>query len=387
MYGYTDLTVRQTEDAGMEVFMVRPDKQLYRKYIQNIRKYIQGVTVTDYWELLDLKKQFSFGSRVAIVKDADDTPLEIFWTESNRLHHAYHSKPEPLVRQPGQEAQILQQEVKTDAQNIWYLGDPVVGRDAEGRLEVFFVGGDDSRQLYFALQNKSDKKLDLFHPLGHPDGVYWSPNRRPAVARNADGRLEVFIVGTDNILYHRWQTEPKSSSQWSDKWEPLSVPAVSDPVVAQNLDGRLEVFVIRYGDRQLYHRWQIRASDSSQWSDWVSLQTAESLLPRRRPGVAQDADGRLVVFIVGTDNQLHHRRQIWGYDSSRWSDKWETLPAPSGTSWAFSSNPVVTTMLGWYYQLGTFMIGSDKQLYVSVQEGGEFNRSTEWSTWISTGTR
>ena len=30
-----------------------------------------------------------------------------------------------------------------------------------------------------------------------PLGGNWSPNRRPVVAKNADGRLEVFMIGLD----------------------------------------------------------------------------------------------------------------------------------------------------------------------------------------------
>lgn len=34
-----------------------------------------------------------------------------------------------------------------------------------------------------------------------------------AVARNADGRLEFFYIGTDDRLYHNWQTAPNNG--WS----------------------------------------------------------------------------------------------------------------------------------------------------------------------------
>ena len=47
------------------------------------------------------------------------------------------------------------------------------------------------------------------------------------------------MVGLDNQLYHRWQTTPNNSSQWSEGWSPLGGPLSSDPVVARNLDGRL----------------------------------------------------------------------------------------------------------------------------------------------------
>jgi len=35
----------------------------------------------------------------------------------------------------------------------------------------------------------------------------------PAVGRNADGRLEVFVTGTDGALWRKWQVTPNGS--WS----------------------------------------------------------------------------------------------------------------------------------------------------------------------------
>jgi hypothetical protein len=32
-------------------------------------------------------------------------------------------------------------------------------------------------------------------------------SEKPAVARNGDGRLEVFVRGTDNALYHQWEVQ------------------------------------------------------------------------------------------------------------------------------------------------------------------------------------
>ncbi|MGH9984857.1 MAG: discoidin domain-containing protein, partial [Nitrososphaeraceae archaeon] len=36
------------------------------------------------------------------------------------------------------------------------------------------------------------------------------------VVANSDGRLEVFVVGTNNALYHKWQLSAGSSSSWSN---------------------------------------------------------------------------------------------------------------------------------------------------------------------------
>jgi hypothetical protein len=50
-------------------------------------------------------------------------------------------------------------------------------------------------------------------------GVRW--NSAPVVASNADGRLELFMLGTDNHLWHQWQTAP-NSDQWA--WESFGSP-------------------------------------------------------------------------------------------------------------------------------------------------------------------
>ena len=86
-----------------------------------------------------------------------------------------------------------------------------------------------------------------------------------AVARNADGQLEIFARGTDNALWHKWQTAPNNG--WSG-WASLGGVITSDPVVGQNADGRLEVFA-RGTDNAVWHQWQTAPSDG--WSGWASL--------------------------------------------------------------------------------------------------------------------
>ena len=66
---------------------------------------------------------------------------------------------------------------------------------------------------------------------------------------NADGRLEVFLVGQNNQLYHRYQTAPNNdwNSEWlslGGKWDKNKIPAL-----ANNADGRLEVFLVGQNNR------------------------------------------------------------------------------------------------------------------------------------------
>ena len=57
----------------------------------------------------------------------------------------------------------------------------------------------------------------------------------------------------------------------------------------------------------LWHRWQTSKGDSSQWSNWDQQIFSGRIFPTNtRPVVAKNADGRLEVFIVGSDDRIYH---------------------------------------------------------------------------------
>ena len=75
----------------------------------------------------------------------------------------------------------------------------------------------------------------------------------PVVGRDQDGRMEVFVRGADYSMFHMWQTARNNG--WSG-WSGMGGIWTSDPAVTNNADGRLEVFA-RGTDRALYHIWQL----------------------------------------------------------------------------------------------------------------------------------
>lgn len=89
--------------------------------------------------------------------------------------------------------------------------------------------------------------------------------------KNANGSLEVFAINSsDYALWHRWQTSP-NNPDWS-KWNSLGRPLKgwSDKLaVWRNSDGRLEVFA-RGSDNALWHKWQTSANNL-ELSYWNSL--------------------------------------------------------------------------------------------------------------------
>ncbi len=94
------------------------------------------------------------------------------------------------------------------------LGRPCAQRNQDGRLEVFAIGLGGIFNISQVAPNG-----------GWRDG--WRNKDSPSsnvritshvVGRNADGRQEIFALGDDNALWQKWQVAPNSG--WSE-WKTL----------------------------------------------------------------------------------------------------------------------------------------------------------------------
>jgi len=233
----------------------------------------------------------------------------------------------------------------------------LVGGNADGRLEVFVRGTDN------ALWHQSQLAA------GGPAWSGWTSlggilTSDAIVAQNADGRLEVFIRGNDAALWHISQTAP-SASTWNP-WSSLGGGLTGDMAVGRNGDGRLEVF-IRGTDNGLWHNSQ-QAAGAPDWSGWTSL----GGILTSDPVVSQNADGRLEVFIGGNDAALWHIYQT----------------APSATTWnpwsslggGLTSNPAVARNAEG--RLEVFVRGNDEAVWHNSQQAAG---APDWSGWTSLG--
>jgi acylphosphatase len=182
-----------------------------------------------------------------------------------------------------------------------------VARNADGRLEIFARGTDNA--LWHQWQTAPNNGWSGWASLG---GFITSD---PVVINNADGRLEIFVRGSDNAVWHRWQTAP--SNGWSAGWSSLGGIITSQIAAARNADGRMEIFA-RGTDNALWHRWQTAPSNgwSAGWSSLGGILTSD-------PVAINNADGRLEVFVRGTDNAVWHRWQT--APSNGWSAGWSSL--------------------------------------------------------------
>ena len=133
-----------------------------------------------------------------------------------------------------------------------------------------------------------------------PGAVSWGFNR-----------IDVFVKGTDNALWHKWW----NGASWSG-WESLGGVLTSAPTVSSWGDNRLDVFV-KGTDNALWHKWW----DGASWSNWKSLGGVLT----SAPGAVSWGFNRIDVFVKGTDNALWHK---W-WNGASWSN-WESLGTDGG---------------------------------------------------------
>lgn len=170
--------------------------------------------------------------------------------------------------------------------------------------------------------------------VGDPDAAAWGGRR-----------VDVFVRGTDDQLWHQWW----DGTRWA-AWEPLGGRLTSAPTVVAWGPNRLDVFA-RGTDGAMYQL----AYDGTRWSSWIphggQLQGA--------PDVASWAPGRLDVFVRGTDNGLYQR--FW--NGTSWSG-WVALGgslagSPGAVSWSAG-------------RLDVFARATDGQLWHRFHDGSWF---------------
>src|SRR5882724_8138015 len=113
----------------------------------------------------------------------------------------------------------------------------------------------------------------------------------PAVSSWSPGRLDCFVKGSDNALWHKWY-----NNGWSD-WESLGGTFDGQPAAVSWDFGRIDCFV-RGMDNALWHKWY-----NNGWSNWESLGGAIDYEPA---AVSWD-NGRIDCFVRGMDNALWHK--------------------------------------------------------------------------------
>jgi len=159
----------------------------------------------------------------------------------------------------------------------------------DGRSEIFGLGYDN--QIYHKWVNH-DNSWSNWVSLGgsFATGVQ--------AVRNIDGRLEVFAMGKDDQLYHNFQTS--SGSPFQDSWIPLGGPFSGSPSVLLNSEGNIVVFVRGKISRSLMYNHQVHNATAVFWAGWSNL----GGILTSGPSAVLTAESMIHVFVRGVDKGL-----------------------------------------------------------------------------------
>lgn len=185
-----------------------------------------------------------------------------------------------------------------------------------GRMKTQIVGNADEGAIYSVVYSVEAPSVEVprWVPL-----VGGKINSDLAVLNTLDDQLVLFGKDMDNDLYWRSQM----NNRWENTtWKRLGVPHEGmhgSPAVALDADGRIVVFV-QGGDNEIWRKSQLYRN-SDRWSEWASLGGSVT----SSPAVVLDRNGCLVVFARGdgADKPVIHCWQT--RRNSEWMADWTSI--------------------------------------------------------------
>jgi ligand-binding sensor domain-containing protein/signal transduction histidine kinase len=298
-------------------------------------------------------------------------------------------------------------------------GKPVVGRNADGQLQIFEVdsagelrqrwqkttdgdwsswsslggsflpgiavaGAADGRLRIFAV-NQTNQMLEC-SAQRTTNSTEWSEWRNLggavlpplAAVENAEGRLEVFAVAAAGATVRHISQTGTGWSSWSDLGGAMQ-PGLA---AAKNPDGHLEVFGVQAGGHAMLHCWQQPADTNGAWSAWTSI--GGSVLPGF--AVGQNAVGRLEIFAVNFTNSTVVRScQVIPDQSDEWTE-WQDF----GNDQTTNPPPATRDFVTEYHCQATNVspgigvgVSGDARLEIFAVDAKNANLMHRWETLVN----
>jgi len=232
---------------------------------------------------------------------------------------------------------------------------------ASDRLDLFVVGTNSAVFHKWWDGQKWGPSVKDWENLGgtvifDPVSVAWGPNR-----------LDVFAIGTDSALYHKWW----DGSSWGPSisgWEKLGGTWTEKPTVVSWGKNRLDIFLVGT-DRSLYQKFW----NGSQWNNGFVNLGGKFL---HAPAAVAWGSDRLDIFGTGTNSAVFHKwwnGSAWGPSVADWENMGGTIVGPpKAVSWAPN-------------RLDIFSVGLDSALYHKYWNGSNWGPSGAAGAWESLG--
>jgi hypothetical protein len=215
-----------------------------------------------------------------------------------------------------------------------------VAPNRDGRLEVFVQG--DPGTVYGTRQDPTAPDgWSSWVELGSPQIAL---RGQPVVARNTDGRLEVFMLSTDGAVWHIWQTEPDGDKWSPPQWHPLEGGPFSGLAAGAHADGRLVVFAVAEpstgaSPQEANAIWQREQAQTGGWSAWRSFTRPDGSPTVRDPALALDANKQLQLWLlIPRSVQLYQLKQT-APNGTEWNQRSWEFTSPPSTDQTYTPKP------------------------------------------------
>jgi hypothetical protein len=152
------------------------------------------------------------------------------------------------------------------------------------------------------------------------------------VGKNLNGRLEIFAVGKSGstpVVWDIWQTDSNTwGTSWTNRGAPVSGLVLSTKLqVCRSFSGNLTVFAVdksASGANGGGYLWTIsQSSPSGGWGIWMEVNADTEV----QSGfvVAQNYNGRFEIFAVPTGSSQGNVDHIWQNSSLHWVSAWSAV--------------------------------------------------------------
>jgi hypothetical protein len=200
----------------------------------------------------------------------------------------------------------------------------------ENHMELFGIGKDAQlHAIFFDGQWREWRTLGAPAIPGLVTGLTTplAPGAPLAVRSRKENHVEVWVIGADGEVYHRWWEAGNDWVDWHKLPSPTAGPNGSPLVPGGHLavhsrhENHVEIWSVDT-EAMLCHTWW----DGNQWQNWHRLPTPVAgpsgfrLQPGGHLAVLGRNENHMEVWSIGTDKRLHG---IW-WDGSNWRD-WYTL--------------------------------------------------------------
>jgi hypothetical protein len=175
---------------------------------------------------------------------------------------------------------------------------------------------------------------------------------KPSVVSWGSGHLDVFAIGTNNQVYHKYYY----NGAWSS-WYSLGGNTTYAPAVVSWGWGRIDLFIRDASTGALFHKWYDGGTWYSGWENLGGYLTSA-------PSAASWGSGHIDVFVRGYNGAVYHKWYLGGW--SGWASLGGYIQGnPAAVSWG-------------YGRIDTFVRGSDNALYHNWFDGS-------WHYWENLG--